>query len=287
MGKSPIDCGCDLGPPQEDVVLFVMDAPNVNGTLGEVLRHIPESKERLQFSVLMRWLQDQTDEGQRLIAKVFVNKPLEAAKRVVQYGWLDNIHREGFHFYAKPRKTPDSDVDEDMVEFIWRMIKQHRVKKLILASNDSRCFEKVLAPIARNWGAEVVILGFHKYRSKMTRNPLFTFVPYKNIPGVIPALTPKPRETEQSLRVYAAMINAEGPLTVRELIKLTGVADGTLYPMLLKRVDAGIVSPKDRNGAAEYDLTPEGYEMAKSYLLSLDLEVADWLRADRRFRPPK
>lgn len=184
----PHDCGCIIDTGKEDVVLFVMDAPNVTGTLAEVIRHTPGRGERVRYDVLMEWLEGQSAPDQKVVAKLFVNRPEQSESRSPQHRWLQTIHKVGFHYFAKPRLREGSDVDEDMVQFIQTMVRRCSVKKIIVASNDAKCFERPLARLVKEAGVEVIILGFYKHRSSMTHNPLFTFVPYKKIPGAIPAL---------------------------------------------------------------------------------------------------
>ncbi len=104
------------------------------------------------------------------------------------------------------------------------------------------------------------------------------------------ALPSKPRrinESLQSLQTYAALIEAVRPITAREIMARTGVADGTLYPLLEKRISAGIVTELKGESPTRYDLSPAGYEVARAALLSLEIKTAAWLHCEWRFRPPK
>ena len=82
------------------------------------------------------------------------------------------------------------------------------------------------------------------------------------------------------------MVGTDGPITAREIMDRTGIADGTLYPILEKRVAAGIIVEVEGGHPARFDLSPDGYEVAKAILLSLELSSSAWLRCDRRHRPP-
>ncbi len=90
-------------------------------------------------------------------------------------------------------------------------------------------------------------------------------------------------ESLQSLRIYGALIGHGRAMTVREHIQVTGIADGTIYPILQKRVAAGVLHAGERDGSAEYDLTPIGYEQAKTALLDLEVGTAAWVKADRKY----
>lgn len=93
-------------------------------------------------------------------------------------------------------------------------------------------------------------------------------------------------ETLQSLQLYAAMLKASKPLTTRELIDITDIASGTLYPLLVRRVEAGLVTKTGPKRSTAYALTSEGYEKALTCLLELEVPVQAWIDTDRRFRPP-
>ena len=74
-------------------------------------------------------------------------------------------------------------------------------------------------------------------------------------------------------------------MTAREIMAKTGVADGTLYPILEKRIAAGIVVEVRSGRPASYELTPEGYEVVKAALLSLEVTTSSWLHCERRYNP--
>jgi len=90
-------------------------------------------------------------------------------------------------------------------------------------------------------------------------------------------------ETLQSLEIYAALIRARGPQSVRQLMDTTAIADGTLYPVLQKRVAVGLLDDGSREGVSVYDLTPKGYRHAREALHRLEIDSATWLRAERTY----
>lgn len=95
---------------------------------------------------------------------------------------------------------------------------------------------------------------------------------------------PRINETFQSLMIYSSIIQAEGPLTVRELMRATGLPDGTVYPILDKRVSAGLMTEdEETRRPTTYGFTLEGYERAKYHLLKLEVGLAAWLRTEQRF----
>lgn len=91
-------------------------------------------------------------------------------------------------------------------------------------------------------------------------------------------------ETHQSLMIYTSIIRAGGPLNVRQIMSATDLADGTVYPILQKRVAAALMTVDDGGTSANYDFTAKGYERAKNHLLGLEVNLACWLHTDQRFR---
>lgn len=95
---------------------------------------------------------------------------------------------------------------------------------------------------------------------------------------------PRISETHQSLMIYACIIRAGGAVNVRQIMNATDLADGTVYPILQKRVAAGLMKVDDGSTSANYDFTAVGYERAKDHLLDLEVNLAFWLHTDQRFR---
>lgn len=89
-------------------------------------------------------------------------------------------------------------------------------------------------------------------------------------------------ETAQSLMVYAMLVKAGRPLTARELLDSTGLRDGTLYPILNKRVERGFISQSEDGSCAKFDLTAEGYAAIRPTLLYLQIDSFAWIQAERR-----
>lgn len=97
------------------------------------------------------------------------------------------------------------------------------------------------------------------------------------------ARTRRLADTLQSLQTYVALIRARSPQTVRELMSATALTDGTLYPVLQKRVALGLIRDSERDGVSAYALTPSGYRHAREALLPLQVDAATWMRAERAY----
>lgn len=94
---------------------------------------------------------------------------------------------------------------------------------------------------------------------------------------------PRISETASSLRIYVALIKGDGPLSVRELMEATGHADGTLYPILQKRISTGLIVDGVREGVSVYDLTPEGFDYVSALLEPFEIAGHEWMRARARY----
>lgn len=178
-----------------EVKLFIMDAPNVDMALQTILGHRPTRAERPSMKLLMAWLQEQTKSYQTLYAKVFVNEAPDVDQAAKQKRWLEFLTAEGFEYLCKPRLTPGSDVDEDMLAYLELFRTQHYITEVIVASNDGQCFNYPLEVIAKA-GILVTVIGFEQRPSVLTRNPLFRFIPLPSIPGVLRSLPTVPTTEE-------------------------------------------------------------------------------------------
>ncbi len=171
---------------KKPLTIFAMDAPNVDKRLEDLLSRKPTAKDRMRFKVLMKWLQQRAQSNNsRLYAKVFVNRPIEEDAWEKQLSWILLIQHLGYNVYSKQRTTADSDVDEDIVDYLYQLTETHEVAEIVLASNDGQRFHNILEILACN-GVKVTILGYTEFPSILTRNELFEFVPYNSIPGLMP-----------------------------------------------------------------------------------------------------
>ncbi len=175
-------------PTRKKLVVFVMDAPNVDASFGLTLgERAPRANERMRLDMLMKWLREKSSaQGCTLYAKIFVNRPIDPDASLKQLGWVMTMKKLGYRVYSKVRTTEDSDVDEDIVECIDYFVRQDRVAEIVLASNDGKRFNAILEILALS-DIKVTILGFDQFPSSLTRNELFEYVSYTSIPGIMPA----------------------------------------------------------------------------------------------------
>lgn len=168
-----------------EVILFIMDAPNVDKAIESIIGHRTHPQDRPNYPTLMLALQSIRQRDEILLAKIFVNRSPNPSKTAAQQRWINALQALGFATYLKPRRTTPSDVDSDMLAMLEHSRRSYRLVQVIVASNDGRCFNGPLSKIARQ-GISVSILGFEQQPSVLTRNPLFTFIPWPSIPGVLP-----------------------------------------------------------------------------------------------------
>ena len=90
-------------------------------------------------------------------------------------------------------------------------------------------------------------------------------------------------EDGSSLLIYETIIRANRPLTYLELLERGNVSNGSLYPLLQRRVHFGILVDGEYEGSATYDLTPHGYWQVRQALLESGIEKSVLLLADERF----
>lgn len=90
-------------------------------------------------------------------------------------------------------------------------------------------------------------------------------------------------ESLQSLAVYSQLVATARPTTARELLETTGLRDGTLYPILAKRVEDGLLTVSELDGVAAYTFTERGYIHARDALSALERTAQEWFRAERTF----
>lgn len=97
-----------------------------------------------------------------------------------------------------------------------------------------------------------------------------------------------PRLTHQSLMVLQVLMeDLREPLSGADIRRRTQLFSGTLYPIMLRFEDAGIVSSRWEDGDPHqlgrprkrlYRITGEGAKIANDAFKSLRLPQGDWVR---------
>lgn len=173
--------------------LMVWDAPNIDMSIGNIIDGKPTADTRPDLAVLGRWLADTARAGDDVEGCVFVNVTAHAAGPM--RGWVLWLLEEGYRVFAKP-KHDDSDVDDDMVEHLWRRHDEGGLDAVYVGSNDARCFLEPLEELAA-LGVEANVLGFPEFAGAMASSEAIDVIDLEDIDGLFPA--PLPRLTLTAL----------------------------------------------------------------------------------------
>ncbi|MBZ8176626.1 NYN domain-containing protein [Corynebacterium poyangense] len=200
--------------PEENTLLLVWDAPNLDMGLGALLGGRPSSQQRPRFDAVGRWL---VEESQRMSeeivpeATVFTNVYLDGAE--VIRPWVEALRNVGFAVFAKPKLTEESDVDPDMIDHIRRRHAEGVLRGLVVASADGQNFRELLEELAEE-GLPVTVLGFHEHASWAVASDLLRFIDLEDIPQVF--REPLPRINLDQLPDSGAWLQPFRPLTALE-----------------------------------------------------------------------
>ena len=91
-------------------------------------------------------------------------------------------------------------------------------------------------------------------------------------------------ESLASMQIYAAILRSESPLTIREILRTTPVSAGTVYPIIQKRVRAGVLIDSVRDGVAQYELSALGFEYAQKQLATVEVSNSSIAQYAKRCR---
>jgi putative heme uptake system protein len=164
--------------------LLVVDAPNVDAVLGQLLGRVPRRIERFDPKALSDWALAHL--GSPVDRALFTN--VTSPVRPGVEGWIASLVLDGWGVYAKPKVRWDSDVDDAMVEHLvaqcWRSV--------IVFSHDARCFADVLSSVAAG-GVPVTVLGFREHAGRLPLIPDLTFIDCADVPGLYRVQLPRIR----------------------------------------------------------------------------------------------
>ncbi|MFT4745668.1 MAG: hypothetical protein ACI9AD_001523 [Nitriliruptoraceae bacterium] len=186
--------------------VMVWDAPNIDMSIANIIDGKPNADTRPDLATLGEWLVDRSELDDEVEGCVFVNVAPHVAGPM--RGWVLWLLEEGYRVFAKP-KDGDSDVDDDMVEHLWRRFEEGDLDAVYVGSNDARCFHEPLLELAAK-GVKVHVLGFPEFGSGMATAPEIEFIDLEDIPGLIPA--PLPRLTLTSLPLEGRWFEPRGAL---------------------------------------------------------------------------
>ena len=169
--------------------LLVWDAPNLDMGLSEILGRQPRPPERPRFDAVARWLLRGAgaDEAE---ACVFTNVAPGAAPRIS--GWVKALRGYGYAVFAKPKTTPDSDVDDDILAHVRRRRDDGELVRVVLASGDGAAFAQPLVELA-GAGVQVDVLGYAEEAGWAVGSDALSFVDLEDVPDTFSEPLPRTR----------------------------------------------------------------------------------------------
>ena len=194
-------------PSTTPITLLVWDAPNIDMSLGTILGGRPSSASRPRFDALGRWLIARAGSETEPEATVFTNVAPGSTDFVRP--WVEALRNTGFAVFAKP-KVDDSDIDDDMLGHIRARREQGVLRRLLVASGDSRAFREPLEELVAQ-GVQVTVLGFREHASFAVNSAILDFEDLEDIPELF--LQPLPRITLETLPPEGAWLPPLRPLS--------------------------------------------------------------------------
>ncbi len=125
-------------------------------TLSTIYGRMPVSSERPNMKAVLNWLLGFGEDAE-ISACVFVNVDTKQGSNPKFHGWLRMLSSIGYDIFAKPKVAVDSDIDDDMIEFI--NARRAGLTQLVIGSHDAKCFQELATELVAD-GIEVVLLGF-------------------------------------------------------------------------------------------------------------------------------
>lgn len=186
--------------------VMVWDAPNIDMSIANIIDGKPTPDTRPDLARLGEWLVDEAAAGDEVEGCVFVNVAAHVAGPM--RGWVLWLLEEGYRVFAKP-KDGDSDVDDDMVDHLWRRYEEGDLEAVYVGSNDAKCFLEPLHELAEK-GVRVNVLGFPEFGGQMSNSDVIRFVDLEDIAGLIPS--PLPRLTLTALPAEGRWFEPSGSL---------------------------------------------------------------------------
>ena len=170
-------------------MLALIDIPNIDRTLSEVLGHKPGREDRPDWAHIRQWLQDEADGDVEACAFANVSDPPAAA----QARWLHHLRLDGYRVFARPR-IAGSDIDQDMLDHLALRASAGQVNRVTVFSHDGRNFRAPLAALAdQDESLEVTVVGFDEYTGWLLDVPELRFVDIEDIPGAFARRLPRTR----------------------------------------------------------------------------------------------
>jgi len=173
------------GPPLR---VLAWDAPNIDVALGTLLGgRKPAPGERPRWDALARWLVGRTGADEDVEAAVFLNV---GAVTPQLRDWVQVLRNLGFAVFGKPRTT-GSDIDRDLLDYVWGRLGEREVAEVLIASGDQfREFDDNIGRLAAH--TRVTVLGFAESNpAAYALDSAVEFVDLESIPGLFEVALPR------------------------------------------------------------------------------------------------
>ena len=164
--------------------LLIWDAPNIDMTLSTVIGARPTAASRPRFDAIAAWFVDgagdaTVPDAPDVEACVFANIP--PVPGTLQR-WVEALRGFGYAVFARPKASPDDDIDQDMLDHIAVRSHSHRLRRLVVFSGDGRNFAEPLEELVRA-GTQVVVVAFSEVAGYAISSELLEFIDIEDVPG--------------------------------------------------------------------------------------------------------
>ncbi|HVE80522.1 MAG TPA: hypothetical protein VNA68_00005, partial [Candidatus Dormibacteraeota bacterium] len=165
----------------EKCVLFLLDAPNIDGVLGRIIGRPPKQEDRPDWKLLYEWLATgpRAYRGEFLEACIFLNlSPTSSALRWVEYLFKDI----GYNVFTKPKLNGEGDIDDDIIQHFQARVQEGDVTEIILASHDGSAFHGPLLELKKQHpNLTITILCFEEKSSLLVNEPQFEHIDLEDV----------------------------------------------------------------------------------------------------------
>jgi uncharacterized protein len=164
--------------------LLIWDAPNIDMTLSTVIGARPTAASRPRFDAIAAWFVDgagdpSAPDAPEVEACVFANIPPQPG---TLQRWVEALRGFGFAVFARPKASPDDDIDQDMLDHIAVRAHSFRLRRLVVFSGDGRNFAEPLEQLVRE-GTSVVVVAFSEVAGYAISSDLLEFIDIEDVPG--------------------------------------------------------------------------------------------------------
>ena len=177
------------GRPRPLLDLLIWDAPNIDMTLSTVIGARPTAASRPRFDAIAAWFVEgaggvgpggePAPDAADVEACVFANIPPQPG---TLQRWVEALRGFGYSVFARPKASPDDDIDQDMLDHIAVRSHSHSLRRLVVFSGDGRNFAEPLEQLVRD-GTRVVVVAFSEVAGYAISSDLLEFIDIEDVPG--------------------------------------------------------------------------------------------------------